>query len=119
MKKCSFIFRCVTSALVMLLALVFAILEATLLVTLDFALYENQWIACIQLLLRLLIALAALSLGVAALLKRTRSFLPHSLCLFASTLVMAPFVSNSIGLYLAVLAALFLLSEILFVKVRE
>ena len=56
---------------------------------------------------------------VAALLKRTRSFLPHSLCLFASTLVMAPFVSNSIGLYLAVLAALFLLSEILFVKVRE
>ena len=119
MKKGSMIFCYVASALVALVGLVFALLEATLLVTLDFALYEDMFIAFVQLVLRLLLASAALTLGVLSLVKRARSFLPHSICLFASSVVMIPFISNYIGICFAALAALFLLSRILLVKAGE
>ena len=56
-----------SGALVALVALVFTVLEGTLLVTLDFALYENQAVALFQLVLKLLIALTALAIGATAL----------------------------------------------------
>ena len=119
MKKLSLALRCVTSSLVALVAFVFTVLEATLLVTLDFVLYENQFLAFIQLILRLLIASGALALGIFALVKRTKSFLPYSLCLLASSLVMIPLVSNSFGVYFTAISALFLLSELLFLKAQD
>ena len=113
MKKFSLIFRCVASLLVAIVALVFTILEATLLVTLDFTLYENQLIAFVQLVLRLLIASSALTLGVFSLVKRERSFLLHGICLLSSTVVMIFFVSNNVGIYLAAVSALFVISQLL------
>ena len=119
MKKFSRIFRCASGALVSLVALVFTVLEATLLVTLDFTLYENPAIALVQLLLRLLIASSALVLGILSLVRRTRSFLPHSLCLLASTAVMIPFVINHVGLCFAAVSALFFLSHLLALKAGD
>lgn len=116
MRKLSLVFRIVSGALVALVAFVFAVLEVTLLVTLDFALYENQFIAFIQLALRIILALAALALGVLSLVKSGRSFLREGICLLASTAVMIPFISNNVGLYFTAVAVLFALSHLLFDK---
>ena len=116
MRKLSLALRIVSGALVSLVAFVFAVLEVTLLVTLDFALYENQFIAFIQLALRIILALAALALGVLSLAKPGRSFLREGICLMASTAVMSPFVSNNVGIYFTAVAALFALSHLLFHK---
>jgi hypothetical protein len=116
MKKIGLIFRYATSSLVALVALVFTVLELTLIVTLDFYLYENQLIVFIQLILRLLLASGALAVGVLAMVKRTRSFLPHSIFLLVSSVVMIPFVSNHIAIYFAAISALFMLSECIFLK---
>ena len=118
MKKFSIVLRYVSSSLVTLVALAFTVLEATLLVTLDFTLYENQFLAFVQLLLRFLIALCALALGIFSLVKRARSFFPHSLCLLASSAVMIFFVSNSVGIYFTAVSALFAFSQLLFSKMR-
>lgn len=119
MKKFCLAFRFASSLLVVLVALVFAVLEATLLITLDFNLYENQLVALNQLALRLLIALSALTLGVSSFVKRNVSFLPHGICLLASSVVMIPFVSNNVGVYITVVSALFLISQILSLKERK
>ena len=116
MRKLSLALRIVSGALVSLVAFVFAVLEVTLLVTLDFALYENQFIAFIQLALRIALALAALVLGVLSLVKTGRSFLREGICLTASSAVMIPFISNNVGLYFTAVAALFALSHLLFDK---
>ena len=116
MFRLSLVLRIVSGALVALVAFVFAVLEVTLLVTLDFTLYENQFIAFIQLALRIILALAALALGVLSLAKPGRSFLREGICLTASTAVMIPFISNNVGLYFTAVAALFALSHLLFDK---
>ena len=118
MRKLSLVLRITSSALVALVAFVFAVLEVTLLVTLDFTLYENQFIAFIQLALRIALALAALALGVLSLVKYKRSFLREGICLTTSTAVMIPFVSNNVGLYFTAMAAIFALSHLLFDKFR-
>ena len=116
MRKLSFVLRIISGALVSLVAFVFAVLEVTLLVTLDFSLYENRFIAFIQLALRIILALAALALGVLSLVKPGRSFLREGICLLASTAVMIPFVSNNVGLYFTAVATLFLIAHLLFHK---
>lgn len=119
MKKFNIILRYISSSLVVLVALVFTVLEATLLVTLDFTLYEDQFLAFVQLILRLAISSSALALGILSLIKRTRSFVPHSLCLLISSTVMIPFVSNNFGIYFTLVSALFVLSQILFSKMHS
>ena len=119
MKTFSRILRYVASSLVGIVALVFAILETTLLVTLDFVLYENQFVALIQLVLRLLIALSAMALGVVSLVKAKRSFLSQSLCLLVATAVMIPFVSNNIAIYFTAVSGLFALSQFLSFKTQN
>lgn len=119
MKKLRLILRYVSSSLVVLIALVFTVLEATLLVTLDFALYDNQFLAFIQLFFKFLIASATLTLGIFSLVKRTQSFVPYSLCLLASSVVMIPLVSNNIGIYFTLVSALFVLSQVMYLKVRD
>ena len=113
MKKLSFALRVISGSLVALVALVFLVLEATLLVTLDFNLYENELLALVQLVLRLLIAVSAFTLGVASLVRKQRLFLPEGICLLASVAVMIPFVSNGFGLYFTAVAALFVLAHLL------
>lgn len=116
MKTLSLVLRVLSGALVALVALVFTVLEGTLLVTLDFALYENQAVALIQLVLKLLIALIALAIGVLSLVKRSRSFFFEGICLLLGSAVMIPFVSNHFGLYFTAVSAFFMLSHWLYRK---
>ena len=118
MKSFALALRYAINSLVALFSLAFTVLEATLLLTLDFTLYENRLLALIQIILRLLIASSALTLGIAALIKRTRCFLPHSICLLASSVVMIFFASNNVGIYFTVLSALFMLLQLLFSKMQ-
>lgn len=111
MKTLSLVLRVLSGALVALVALVFTVLEGTLLVTLDFALYENQAVALIQLVLKLLIALIALAIGVLSLVKRSRSFFFEGICLLLGSAVMIPFVSNHFGLCFTAVSAFFMLSH--------
>ena len=111
MRKFGRVFRLITGSLVSLVSLVFAVLEATLLVTLDFTLYENEGISFVQLLMRLLVAVAALVIGVRSITKSTRSFLREGICLLVASAVMIPFVSNGFGIYFTIISALFLLSQ--------
>ena len=119
MKKLMFALRILSGVLVSLVALVFTVLEATLLVTQDFMLYENRFIAFIQLVIRLILASAALVIGVSSIAKSRRSFLPEGICLVVSPAVMIPFVSNNFGIYFTAVAALFLISHLLFHKFGE
>ena len=114
MKKLSVALRLISGILVAVVAVVFVILEATLLITLDFKLYENQTLAFIQLILRLIIAAYALVLGVLSIIKSKRSFLWEGICLLAASLVMIFFVSNNVGVYFTILSLLFVISHLLF-----
>ena len=107
MKQCLSILRAVIGALVMAVALIFVVLEGTLLLTGDFLLYESPAIAFLQLCLRLLIPAFAFTVALLSLLKRHRRFTFASLCLLASTVATAPVLSNHFGLYFVLLAVLF------------
>lgn len=114
MKKLSVALRLISGILVAVVAVVFVILEATLLVTLDFKLYENQTLAFIQIILRLVIAAYALALGVLSIIKSKRSFLWEGICLLAASLVMIFFASNNVGVYFTILSLMFVISHLLF-----
>ena len=111
MKKLSRTFCVLSDALVVLVALVFTVLEATLLVTLDFQLYEDELVALLQLVLKLVIAIAAVALGISSLLKKDRAFFPESIGLLVASVVMIPFISNCFGIYIAAVSACFALSH--------
>lgn len=114
MKKLSVALRLISGVLVAVVALVFVILEATLLITLDFKLYENEMLAFIQLILRLIIAAYALVIGVLSIIKSKRSFLWEGICLLAASVVMIFFASNNVGVYFTILSLLFVISHLLF-----
>ena len=111
MKTLSLVLRTLAGALVALVALVFVVIEGTMLVTLDFVLFENEIMALVQLVLKLLIALIALAIGVLSLVKRSRSFFFEGICLLLGSAVMIPFVSNHFGLYFTAVSAFFMLSH--------
>lgn len=119
MRKFSTALRAVIGVLVALVALVFAVIEGTLLMTLDFNLYENEALALIQLTLRLVVALAAFTLGLLALLNRRRAFLPECIALSVAAAVMTPFITNGIGIYVTALSVLFMLSDLFFYKAHS
>ena len=112
MKSFSFALRMISGSLVVLAALIFTVIEVTLLVTLDFYLYENEFIAFVQLILKLSLALSAGTLGVLSLVKMNRSFLTESVCLLLSSAVMIPFISNGFGIFITAVSALFVFSNV-------
>ena len=116
MKKLILTLRIVSGVLVALVAFVFALFEATLLVTPDFLLYENQLIAFIRLVARLILSVAALCLGITSVAKPRRSFLHEGILLIASVAVTIPFVSNNFGIYFTAVSAFFLISQLLSYK---
>ena len=116
MKVFNLIFRITTGVLVALVALVFTVLEGTLLVTLDFILYENELLALLQLVLRLVLSLSALTLGITSIVKSKRSFFYEGLCLIAVSALMIPLVSNGFGIYFTIIATLFATSHLIYSK---
>jgi hypothetical protein len=118
MKNTATVLRISSAILVTIVALVFTVMETTLLITLDFLLYENVLIALLQLLLRLSISVYALLIGTLPLLKRSRVFIIEGICLFAFSFVMIPFVSNNFGVYFTIISAFFALSQLIWQKTR-
>lgn len=118
MKKLSFALRLLSGILVAVLAFVFVVLETTLLVTLDFNLYENRSIAFVQLILRIIIAAFALVVGVLSTVWRKRSFLWEGACMLAVCAVTIFFMSNSIGVYLTIVSLVFVISQLIFERVN-
>lgn len=116
MKTLGRILRVVSGALVALLSLVFLIIEVTLFATLDFALFENELIAFMQLTFRLILALGAFAMALLSIIKRSRIFAAESICLLAAMLVMAPFVTNNFGPVFVGVSALFSLSHLISLK---
>ena len=119
MKKAVNILRIASGILVALVALVFFVLEATLLITLDFMLYERELIALMQLVFKLSISAIALAIGTLSIVKKSRSFLIEGACLLVSTVFMTPFISNNFGIYFAIISAVFVLSQLLLQKARD
>ena len=119
MKKAGNILRIASGILVALVALVFFVLEATLMIALDFMLYERALIALMQLILKLSISAVALAIGTLTIVKKSRSFLIEGECLLVSAVVMTPFISNNFGIYFAIISAFFVLSQLIWKKARD
>lgn len=114
MKKLLFILRLFSAGIVALLALVFIVIEGTLLVSLDFTLYENVFLAFLQLFLKLLVGIFIFLLGLFSILKKKHPFVWEGLALFWASFAASFFITNGIGLYFVIVAAFFLLSHLLF-----
>lgn len=113
MKRFCFILNMTASVLVMLVALVYILLEGTLLFLGDFLLYDMPVIAFFQRCVRLAIPLFAFLSALLSVIRRGHEMLFLSLCLLVSTAVISPFVSNHIGVGLVALSALFVISSLL------
>ena len=111
MKTFGLILRIFASVLVTIVALAVCIVETTMLVTLDFMLYEHEVLAFVQIFLRLSIAACALVIAVWSIVQKSRSFLWESIAIFVACAVMIPFVSNLFGIYFTALAALFAIAH--------
>lgn len=113
MKTFGLILRIFFSVLVAIVGLAFAVVEATMLVTLDFMLYEHEFLAFLQIVLRFSIAAYALVIAVWSIVKPSRSFVWESIALFVACAVMIPFASNMFGVYFAALSVLFAIAHVI------
>ena len=116
MRKLFRILNLISSALVMIIGFAFLLIEGCLIFTGDFLLFEFPALAFIQMLLRFCLAGAAFTLALFVIIKKDRSFLPESLAALVCTLIMAPFLTNGFGVYFAILAALFALTNFLYAR---
>lgn len=106
MKKTARILNLITSALLMLIGLIFTVIEGYLLFSGDFLLFESEFLAFIQIFLRLCLAISVFLLGLFTVIKKERSFLHESIALLLLVGMMAAFLTNGFGLYFTVLATL-------------
>lgn len=111
MKKVRIWLRMIVCVLFMLSAVVFASIEGLLLFSDDWKLFENDRLAFVQLIAKILLCLYCFTINLRATLKRKQSDLWSGIQLLGVTLAAAPFLSNHLGVPFAVLAVLFLISE--------
>ena len=110
MKTCVSLFRIITAVLLTVASLAFMIIEGALLLSGDFQLYENPAIALAQQFVRLLLPAVSLTVGLLSLIRRRR-FRLESLVFTVAAAIIAPSLSNQIGIYLLLLSALFALAQ--------
>ncbi len=114
MKKTARILNLITSALLMLLGVIFTVIEGYLLFSGDFLLFESEFLAFIQIFLRLCLAISVFLLGLFTVLKKERSFLHESIALLLLVGMIAAFLTNGFGLYFTILAILHTLTTYLY-----
>ncbi len=114
MKTLTRILNIFTSALLMMIGVVFVFIEGYLLFSGDFLLFELQTLAFIQMFLRLLLGAGAFLLGLFTIIKKDRSLLSESLAALIGCGFMYPFLSNGFGLYFTILATLHMLTAYLY-----
>ena len=109
MKKLSNVLLIIISALIALVALVFTILEARLVLSFDWALHEHEFLGFIQYLARLGLSLVALVITVCSIAYRKEiTFVFESAALFSIAAGTLFFATNGFGIYFTILAALHL-----------
>lgn len=116
MKTASRILNIVISSLVSLVGFAFVVIEGYLLFSGDFLLFENEFVAFLQIFLRLTIAVGTVTFGVVSIVKKERSFLFESLVMFLCICIMSHFLTNGFGLYFMLLAALNTLTKLFYNK---
>lgn len=107
MKTISYIFRVISSIILLILSFAFIVIEGCMLVSCDFLLYESRLLASLQIYIRLLLAIGAFLVALFSILKREISFIIIACAMLIISLVIAPFISNGFGLYITLATALF------------
>lgn len=113
MKKAVRIASIVTASLLMLVSFVFAVLECTLILTLDHVLYENASLALVQLILRAALPIASFTLALFTLILPKRDFVAESVILVVGSAAASPFINNGFGYYFLIISALFLIPRLI------
>ena len=107
MKKLCFVLNLIFGTLTAIVGLAFSAIEARLLISGDWLLYEHALIGLFQYLIRLLIALYAVFVGIMTFVRRKRqSAVFHSCILAAAVAGICVFATNGLNLYLLTLSAL-------------
>ena len=113
MKKASNVLFILMSAILALVSLAFVIIEGRLLISFDWSLYEHEFIGFIQYLARVGLALLCLATSISSIFYLGRkSFIFEGACVLAIAIAISTGATNGIGLYLIVIATLYLASAV-------
>ena len=111
MKKASNVLFILMSAILALVSLAFVIIEGRLLLSFDWSLYEHEFIGFIQYIARVGLALLCLATSISSIFYLGRkSFIFEGACVLAIAIAISTGATNGIGLYLIVIATLYLAS---------
>lgn len=113
MKKTATILFIIASSLVALVAIAFTIIEGRLVLSFDWSLHENEFVAFLQYLARLGISVLCLITGVGSIVyHHKKTFVFEGSVLVAIAVATLIFASNSFGIYFMILGSLYLGSSI-------
>lgn len=112
MKRIRLLLHSVMCILFMLSAFVFVTIGGWQLLSGDWTLFENDQLALVQIVAKIMLSLYCFVISLRAVLRRKKSCLWAGVQLLGITLAAAPFISNHLGYLFVVFAVLFLLSEL-------
>lgn len=109
MKKASNVILIIASVIIAIISLAFVILEGRLVLSFDWSLHEHEFLGFIQYVARLGIAILCLATSVSSIVYINRkSFVFEGFCLLAVAAAISTGATNGIGLYLTILAIVYL-----------
>lgn len=109
MKKAATILFIIASSLVALVALAFTVIEGRLVLSFDWSLHENEFVAFLQYLARLGISVLCLITSVGSIVYHGRkTFIFEGVVLASVAVATLIFASNNFGIYFMILGALYL-----------
>lgn len=109
MKKASNVILIIVSVIIAIVSLAFVILEGRLVLSFDWSLHEHEFLGFIQYVARLGIAILCLATSVSSIVYiNKKSFVFEGFCLIAIAVAISTGATNGVGLYLAILAIVYL-----------
>ncbi len=109
MKKLSTVLLVFISVIIALVSLAFAVIEARLVFSFDWSVYEHEFLGFIQHLARLGVALLCLAVSVSSIKSiNEKTFIFEGVTLLAVAISVSVHAVNGIGLYMMIAAALYL-----------
>lgn len=113
MKKASNVILIIVSVIVAIISLAFVILEGRLVLSFDWSLHEHEFLGFIQYVARLGIAILCLATSISSIAYINRkSFVFEGFCLVAVAVAISTGATNGVGLYLAILATVYLAAAV-------
>ena len=109
MKKASNVILIIVSVIIAIVSLAFVILEGRLVLSFDWSLHEHEFLGFIQYVARLGIAILCLATSVSSIVYINRKgFVFEGFCLLAVAIAISTGATNGVGLYLTILAIVYL-----------